>query len=524
VGQPENPPPMPDWNRLDGEEDGDTLAEKKKEKAVQEGLAYLAGLAKYGEVLTLDRIAYMMEALGHPQLTYPVIHVAGTMGKGSTCRMLAEILQEAGLKTGLFSKPHLERYNERIMVQGREIADTDLLALIEQMKILARETAEHVGHPTEFEMSTAMAFTHFAQVKVDVAVIETGLGGLWDSTNVVQPEVSVITPIGFDHMDRLGWTLPEIAEQKAGIIKPGRPVVLAPQKEEVWPVLLQEAARKGAHVIRLQDGNEGGNGGETGGETGRETGSGDGGGICGNSHGSSDSAATPAEEVRFWAKRWDLSGGCFDLAGADWCWSDLTVGLLGRHQIVNAAVAAATCHLLQRSGRPVSVNHVRDGLAKVRWPGRLEILAEKPQVIIDGAHSIDRFYALREAIDDLLPGRRIILVMGALAEKPVQEELALLLPKVAGIVCTQPASGRTAPLPAARLAEMVVAEMQKGSAGSRPDLPVWVCEKAWEAVELARKIAAADQVVLVTGSIYLIGEVRRAWFDNERNKPSPCRN
>lgn len=444
-------------------------------RVAQHRPAYLASLDKFGLVPTLDRINYMLQQLGHPQRRYPVVHIAGTNGKGSTARYISQVLQEAGLNTGLFTSPHLERYNERIVVGGREITDNDLTALIEQLKPLAERTAAKVGHPTEFEMSTALAFVYFASFPVDIAVIEVGMGGLWDSTNVVDPLVSVISTIGLDHQERLGKTLPEIAAQKAGIIKAGRPVVLAPQVDAALNVVLATAADQQSPVYHLV---------------------------------SDEYPCTQAiahTDIHFTAHHWGKQGGCFSVSGPNWGWQNLCVQLLGKHQINNGALAAATCHELIQIGLPIKEEHVRTGLCAASWPGRLELMQVNPTLLLDGAHNAEGAKVLAAALNDLFGQQRIIMVIGALADKPIRHELEILLPHVAEVVCTAPKEGRTPPLVATTLAEVV---HDVACTFGRNDLPISVQPQAVIAVQQALAQASENDVVCVCGSLHLVGEVR----------------
>lgn len=439
-------------------------------------MAYLAGLAKFGMVPTLDRIEALLQALGRPHTRYPVVHVAGTNGKGSTCRMVANALTQSGLRTGMFISPHLIRYNERICVDGRPIADADLLGLIEQVRQLTPSIASRIGHPTEFEMSTAMAFLHFAQANVDVAVIEVGMGGLWDSTNVVQPLVSVITPVSMDHMNRLGNTLGEIAGQKAGIIKPGVPVVCGPQPPEAAAVIAAKAAEMNSPVYW----------------------------VTAQTTGLPDYGHT----VLYEPVAWNAQGGSLHLAGPVEQWRDLHISLLGRHQLENGAVAATTCQLLTQNGVPVGEGDVREAFAVTTWPGRLEVLEREPLLLLDGAHNAAGAQVLRSALHDLFPQYRKTLVLGMLAEKQVAEVLAVLLPEADTLVCTAPAGGRTPPLaPAALAAQARSVADRLGLAKLR----IVVQSGAWEALMWAKAQVSSDAMVCLCGSLYMVGEVRGRW-------------
>jgi dihydrofolate synthase/folylpolyglutamate synthase len=443
--------------------------------AVSEALAYLARLTKFGIRPTLERMRVMLAALDSPHARYPVVHVAGTNGKGSTARFIAGALQESGLQTGLFTSPHLMRYNERLMIQGVPISDDELLSLVDEVRPLAEETARTVGHPTEFETTTVMAFSHFARRAVDVAVIEVGMGGTWDSTNVVDPCLSVITPVAMDHMDRLGSTLAEIAAQKAGVIKPGRPVVVAAQDDEAAQVIVASARAQQSAVTW----------------------------VC------EDAGAPNALcDSRFTPIAWDLTGGRFNLDSYGQRWMNVRVGMLGYHQMANAALAAVACQRLQQLGFPVCEEHVRTAANSVRWPGRLELLQESPCLLLDGAHNAQGARALAKALGQLFADRRRVLVLGMMAEKQVDEVLSALLPEASAVYCTAPASSRTAPLLPAHLAQRVKRAAEELGLKNRL---VSARDDAWSAVQQALGESGSDDVVCVCGSLYLVGEVRGAW-------------
>lgn len=443
--------------------------------ALDEALAFLTSLTRFGIRPTLDRVRVMLSMLNEPHTRYPVVHIAGTNGKGSTARFIAGALQEAGLLTGLFTSPHLVRYNERLMLQGHPIADDELLSLVDEVRPVVAETARLVGHPTEFEVATVLAFSHFARRGVDIAVIEVGMGGRWDSTNVVDPCLSVITPIAMDHMDRLGNTLAEIAAEKAGIIKPDRPVVAAAQDEEAARVIAEKARAQRSPVTW----------------------------VC-----EEQAAKATWCDSRFTALNWDLTGGRFHLDSGGERWTDIQVGMLGYHQISNAALAAVACRRLYELGFPVSEKDVRRALDSVRWPGRLELIQRSPFVLLDGAHNAQGARALADALGQLFPDRRKVLVLGMMGDKQVDEVLAALLPQASAVYCTAPASSRTAPLGPQELAQHVgrVAE----NLHLHPE-PVRVIDDAWSAVRQAVAEAGPDDVICVCGSLYLVGEVRGAW-------------
>ncbi len=422
-------------------------------------LGWLENLSRFGVRLGLERMAYLLEALGHPEEAVPVIHVAGTNGKGSTAAMIAAVLQEAGYRVGLYTSPHLECYTERIRLDGRPIPPERFAALVEEIQpIVAAGVASGLEHPTEFEVGTAIMYRYFAAVGADVIVQETGLGGRLDSTNLVRrPLVAVITPVDLDHTDRLGPTVADIAREKAGILKPGRPAVLAPQAPEVRALLGEAASRLGCPLT-----------------------------IVG-------------EDVRYRTRSIALGGGVMDYHGRAWQYEALRVGLSGVHQLGNAACALAALEVVEAQGFHVPEEAVRRGLASVRWPGRLEVVRTAPLVILDGAHNPAGARSLRAALEEFLPGRRLVLVCGMLADKDAAGALAEMAAPAAEVVATRPDSPRA--LPPAELARLV-------PGADTGACPVHVIADPLEAVALAMRRAGPRGAVCVAGSLYLVGLVR----------------
>lgn len=422
-------------------------------------LRWLEHLSRFGVRLGLERMAHLLAALGHPEERVPVVHVAGTNGKGSTAAMIAAVLQEAGYRVGLYTSPHLECYTERIRLNGRPIARERFAALVAEIEpAVAAAAAAGLDHPTEFEVGTAIMYRYFAEEGADVVVQEAGLGGRLDSTNLVRrPLAAVITPVDLDHTDRLGPAVTEIAREKAGILKPGRPAVLAPQLPAVRAVLGEAAARLGCPLTVVE------------------------------------------EDVRFQPRSLALEGGVMDYRGRSWDWAALRVGLAGRHQLVNAACALAALEVIAAEGFRLPEEAVRRGLAGVRWPGRLEVVRRRPLLLLDGAHNPAGARALRSALEELLPGRRIILVSGMLADKDAAGALAEMAAPAAEVVATRPDSPRA--LPPDELALLVPG----GGAGGRP---VHVVPDPIEAVALALERAGPEGAVCVAGSLYLVGRVR----------------
>jgi len=409
------------------------------------------------ETVGLRRTAWLLEALGHPEARYPAVHVAGTKGKGSTAACVAAILRAAGRRVGLYTSPHLHTFRERIQLDGESIAEDAFAALTTEIAPLNARLAEahpDWGEATAFEVATVLAFLAFARAAVDVAVVEVGLGGRLDATNVLTPAVSVITTISLDHTAILGDTLAEIAGEKGGIIKPGVPVVSSPQPEEARAVLERLAAERGSPLS-----------------------------LAG--------------------RDWQLAGTPerFDLRGPWGEYHDLRVALSGRHQVENAATAVAACWALRSAGLDVPEEAVRDGLAAVVWPGRLEVVAREPTVVVDGAHNVDSAGRLAEALREGFRWRRLTLVLGIARDKQVEQMLAVLVPLADRIVATASHHPRAAP------PERIAAAAR---AAGGPALPVEEAPSVAEALRRALSDAAPDDLVCVTGSLYAVSEAREA--------------
>lgn len=419
----------------------------------EQALAYLASLGKFGMNFGLGRIEKLLALMGNPERRYKTVHVTGTNGKGSTTAMLAAILRAAGIRTGMYTSPHLSDYTERFVVGGDQISHAELAAAIAHTRgFVDAMVADGWEHPTEFEVLTAAAFHYFAVAGVEYAVIEVGLGGLLDSTNVITPVVSVITNVSLEHTDRCGDTIAAIAAHKAGIIKPGVPAVTA-ARGEALDVIRREAEAKEAPLAVL----------------GRD----------------------------FYAESAGLDGWRQQVAFVSRRHGDLgrfAVSLLGRHQAENAAVAIMAALVLAEGEQRVFPAAVRDGLVAVRWPGRFEVVPGRPLVIIDGAHNPAGAAVLRATLDEVFPGRPVFFVLGILADKDIAGVTAALVRAADGVVAVKPLSDRAAE-PAAVLA---------GLAARRAEAAATVAE----GVDRAREMAGPDGLVCVAGSLYLVGPAR----------------
>lgn len=499
---------------------GVPAAGSKAEHVPAAGTGLLDSLRRFGEKPGLARIEFLLEKLGRPQDRFPAVHVAGTNGKGSTAAMIGAVLQAVGLRVGAFTSPHLVRYNERITVDRESVSDEDLDELSRLVQPVTAEAAAtgDVGQPTEFEVATAMAFAHFAQKRVDVAVVEVGLGGRLDSTNVVDAVVSVITPVGIDHTAVLGNTLAEIAAEKAGILRPGVPLVLARQTPEAAAVIRRRARELGIDVYE-----QGVDYDATGVELAAE--------------------GTTFHFITSGAARTELVGTEPGGAGPGAASGSATTAgpgaavrlqtpLVGAHQADNGATAVAAAALalnrLQRvhpDAPPASgavplakvicerSDVFRAGLARTNWPGRFEIVGREPLTILDGAHNVESARALAASLRAVVPNRPLVFVVGMLKEKPIPTMFDTLLPLADAVVFTKPSQGRT---PAAEPEHLAATARRLSEGSSDPDFslsssfePTFEIEpEPTLALARARSMAGPGGAVVVWGSLYLVGEMK----------------
>ena len=432
---------------------------KKVACSVERALGKIHEFQKFGSILGLERMTELLEILGNPQDELKVFHVAGTNGKGSTCKYIYSVLQECGYKTGLYTSPFLEVFNERIEFDGEYISDEDLAEYTERvLAAVAEMTEAGKQSPTEFEVITALAFLYFAEKKADFVVLEVGLGGRGDSTNVCKkPLVSVITSISYDHTERLGNTLAEIASEKAGIIKEGCPVVTGAETEEALTVLRRTAAELGSDYMETRD--------------------------------------LPCR-----IKSETLAGSCFDLEIDGRRFENLEISMPGEHQIRNAAAAVSALTKVADTGEAqLPEQALRRGLRTAKQHGRFEIMSgagKKPVYIIDGAHNPDGARALGEAMNRFCQGSRILMITGMLADKDTNHILGEFLKITRDFIVTEPANPRKLPKEALK----AKIEALGGNA-------IATAEPAG-AFETARSIENEYDVILTAGSLYLIGEIR----------------
>ncbi|MGQ9823689.1 MAG: bifunctional folylpolyglutamate synthase/dihydrofolate synthase [Desulfotomaculales bacterium] len=435
----------------------------------EEALAYLQQLTKFGFNFGLGRIRELLRRMGNPHLNLRVIHIGGTNGKGSTLAMTASILQAAGYRVGTFTSPHLHSYTERFVINGEQISRSRIARLVASLRPhLDGMVAEGFEHPTEFEVSTALAFRFFFEEGVDFLVLEVGLGGSIDSTNVVPcPLVTVITNVSLDHMEYLGNSVAEIAEKKAGIIKQGVPLVTAEVDPDVLSVIFRAAREKEAPVTRVLDFPE------------REA-----------------KGPFPFRKVVFRGGEFSLAGQLLSVEGLREKYENLFLPLLGRHQLANAASAVAVAELLAEKGYGIGREAIYAGLAKTVWPARLEVYPGEPAVIVDGAHNHAGARSLRRALDDYFPDKGIIFVLGMLGDKEHAKVVGELIPRARAVVVTRPESPRAGGW------ERVAEEAR------RCLFAVYVVEKIEDALKMAFSLARPQDVVCVTGSLYMVAEAR----------------
>jgi len=420
----------------------------------EESLTYLAHLCKFGINLGLARIEKLLEFMDHPEQRFKTIHVTGTNGKGSTTAMLASILTAAGIKTGMYTSPHLASYTERMMIDGVAISLIQFGAAVEYTsQFVDRIVALDLGHPTEFEVLTAAAFHYFAICGVEYAVIEVGLGGLLDSTNLIVPKVTVITNVTFDHMDKCGSTIADIAHHKAGIIKQGVPLITA-ASEQALDVIRHVAGEKSAKMyIYGQD-------------------------FFARFAGLVENRQKIAIEV---AGQGNI--GTF------------IVNLLGHHQVDNCAVAVMAALVLAEKEQRINLPAVQNGLLEVCWPGRFEVIPGAPIIIIDGAHNQAGARALRKNLNEFYGNKEIVFLLGILQDKDVTAIVRELIGSADKVVVVAPLSER------AGHPQDIAREIQGA-------LHVETADSIIAGLKRAHVLAGDNGVICIAGSLYLVGAAR----------------
>lgn len=452
------------------------------EQAYQETLDYLYGFVDYSLTkadrlaqakFELSRMFALLEQLGNPHQAYPIIHVTGTKGKGSVTAMCSHILRSAGYRTGMYTSPHLDDYAERIQVNGVNIPHSTLVEIVEEIK----PAVQKIEGLTTFEITTALAFLYFSRQRVDAAVIEVGLGGRLDATNVVMPVVSVITSISYDHMFVLGNTLGEIAGEKAGIIKPQVPVVCAPQEEEALRVIQKKAQQCAAELY-----------------------------IVGRDY----QAETVHQSLRRQTIKLAYHPYPKENVGVDikaCSYLEVSIPLLGQHQVENAAVAFAAIDIFRQRALPITDRDIQIGFSRTIWPGRFEVISESVPVILDCAHNRESIHELVRTLQEYFPGKRCFLIFGASEDKDIAGMFDEIFPVTDIMVATQSFHPRACP--PERLIEMA----------SKTGVKTQTVTNVTEALRYAIQNLNPDQVILVTGSIFVVAEARHAWLNDDWFRP-----
>jgi dihydrofolate synthase/folylpolyglutamate synthase len=417
----------------------------------KETLEYISSINWKGSVLGLSRIRDLLEKLGNPQKELKFIHIAGTNGKGSTAAFLSSVLTEAGYKTGLFTSPYIEVYNERMQINNVNISDEELAEITTRIRPFADSMDDA---PTEFELNTAICMVYFKENHCDVVVLEVGMGGELDSTNVIDsPEIAVITAIGLDHTEELGGTIEEIARTKSGIIKEGCSAVVYKQADSVMDVFQKRCEDVSASLD-----------------------------------------ISEPENILF--KDQDISGLTFAYPGFE----ELKIPLIGSYQLENVALALKTIEVLKRKGWNISDEAVCEGLKKTRWPGRFEIIAKDPLFVVDGAHNPHGIRATAASIKTYFKDKKLVYIFGVMADKDYDDMLDQILPMAQEVHAVTPDNPRA--LEADRLAEII---REKG-------VDAYPHASIEEAVDCATQHASElGTSVIALGSLYMIGDIKKYW-------------
>ncbi len=439
-----------------------------------QAITYLYGLQRYGVKLGLENMKRLLGAVGDPHRRFPSILVGGTNGKGSTSALLSSILKSAGYRVGLYTSPHLLDFTERIQIDGQAIAEADVAALTDELRSVVADlfpTSDtsnppvppfskggvggfRTSHPTFFEVTTVLAFLHFVRSKVDYAVVEVGMGGRFDATNVLDPQVAVITNIALEHEEYLGQTLGAIAAEKAGIIKEGTRVVTAVDAPEALAVITDVCRKRGATLVDIRN------------------------------------------SYHWRVHRSDLSGQQFSVGEKGQPAYTFDIPLLGRHQVINAVAALAAIRLLRTVGATISENSMRKGLRRAQWPGRLQLFPGRPFVILDGAHNPAGAIALRVFLEEQRFAGRVTLVFGVLQDKNWIAMLQALAPMAKRVILTRPESERAADPHRLLEAERFCPKIE-------------ILEDVAEAIALAKAVTDPEDAVVVTGSLFVVSAALR---------------
>jgi dihydrofolate synthase / folylpolyglutamate synthase len=453
----------------------------EQDKKYQEALEWIHGLGRFGIKPGLERIQAMLELLDNPHKKVNFVHIAGTNGKGSTAAILASILRAAGYSVGLYTSPYLLSFTNRMAVNNADIKEHELVELVEKIKPLIEiiKADPVLGQPTEFEVVTVLAFSYFASCGVDLVVLEVGLGGRLDATNVVTPLLSIITNISLEHTDVLGDTIQKIAFEKAGIIKPGKPLLTAAEDQRALNVFEQRCTELGCKYYRVYPP------------------------VIANEAPPQNIPVALLKEIK-------SDGQCFDYYGFSLQMKNIFIPLRGKYQLLNAATALAACELLEDHGFQTDHNAICKGLAQTTWPGRLELLQSEPLVIMDGAHNPAAIGKLAEAVPQYFQYQRLILIIGMLADKDTGSMLRQILPLSDMVIFTRPVLPRAAE-------PQFVADFALANLGLQQEHLVIPDYK--EALDKALELAAPGDAVLVTGSLYTVSDIRAYYYKRQKTPP-----
>ncbi|MCF0230066.1 MAG: bifunctional folylpolyglutamate synthase/dihydrofolate synthase [Parasporobacterium sp.] len=413
-----------------------------------EALNYISSVNWKGSVPGLERITELMDLLGNPQDSLKFVHIGGTNGKGSASAFISNVLRKAGYKTGLFISPYIVRFNERMQIDNQCISDEELAEITEYIRPFADSMKDS---PTEFELNTAIAFVYFSRNNCDIVVLEVGMGGELDATNIIKaPEVVLITAIGLDHTEYLGDSLYKIASTKAGIIKKGSGVVLYRQGEEITEVIREKCREKGCNLYI-------------------------------------------SEPDRLELLHCDIDGQTFRSQDH----GNISIRLAAAYQKNNLAAAIKVIEVIRTKGYIISEEDLREGLAETLWPGRFEILCRKPVFLVDGAHNPHGMKAAADSLKAVFKDRKLILIFGVLKDKAYNEMLELILPLAGSVLCVTPDNSRA--LKAVELADII------NSRG----VPAEAYDSVGEAIETAFETAEEDDIICAVGSLYMIGDIKQ---------------
>lgn len=415
---------------------------------IQETMGYISQTQWMGSRLGLSRMTELLEYMNNPQDKLKFIHIAGSNGKGSTASMLASILISAGYKTGLYTSPFIHCFNERMQINGEYIKDQEIIEIVEKLRVYVDKMEDK---PTEFEIITAIAFEYYYRNSCDIVVLEVGLGGRLDSTNIIhRPEAAVITAIGLEHTKELGDTVEKIAYEKAGIIKEDCDVILYEQQSSVHEVVRQVAEKRGA---RLHE--------------------------------------TNFSEIEVIKE--ELKGQVFNIGAT----KNIAITLLGEHQLKNAAVVLKTVHVLRKRGYEISDEALYEGFSKAKWPGRFELLQENPRFIVDGAHNPHGVRSLAAGIGMYFPKEKITFIAGVLKDKNYKEMFDLIVPYAKRIIAVQPGIYRA-------LSHHELKQFLEESY----EVEVIEAEGIKEGIKKALELAGNNEAICAFGSLYMVGEIR----------------